>query len=123
MDVRKLLQIAAEREASDLHLIVPAVPTLRIDGVLTPIEGEPPVTPKDTQEGFESITTESQREKFRQELELDFAYSLPGVARFRVNIAQQRGSMNLSLRCVPQPLPLPSVAKSTEKIPYSCGYD
>ncbi len=118
MDIHPLLQMAAEREASDLHLLVPAAPTLRVDGVLVPIEGEPPLTPKDTQEAFESITTERQRERFYNDLELDFAYSLPGVARFRVNIALQRGSICLSLRCVPAEVPtveqfgLPEVCKT-----------
>jgi twitching motility protein PilT len=118
MDIHRLLLVATEEGASDLHLIVPAVPTLRINGVLTPIEGEPPLTPKDTVEAFESITTEKQREKFYSELELDFAYSLPGVARFRVNIALQRGSICLSLRCVPVEVPtieqfgLPEVCKT-----------
>ena len=101
MDIDRLLKIAADQGASDLHLLVPAVPTLRINGELSPIEGESPLTPKDTLEAFESITTEKQRDIFYNELELDFAYSLPGVARFRVNIALQRGSICLSLRYVP----------------------
>ncbi len=118
MDIHRLLLIATEKGASDLHLMVPAVPTLRINGVLIPIEGERPLTPKDTVEAFESITTEKQREKFYSELELDFAYSVPGVARFRVNIALQRGSVCLSLRCVPVEVPtieqygLPEVCKT-----------
>ncbi len=118
MDIHQLLLITAEKEASDLHLLVPAVPTLRINGVLTPIEGEPPLTPKDTEEAFESLTTEKQRQRFYDELELDFAYSLPGVARFRINIALQRGSICLSLRCVPVEVPtidqfgLPEVCKT-----------
>ena len=105
MDIHRFLRIAVEKGASDLHLIVPAVPTLRIHGELTSVEGEPPLTPKDTLEAFESITTEKERERFYNELELDFAYGLPGVARFRVNIALQRGSICLSLRCVPVEVP------------------
>jgi twitching motility protein PilT len=118
MDIQRLLRIAAEKGASDLHLLVPAVPTLRINGELTPIEGEPQLTPKDTLEAFESITTEKQRDNFYNELELDFAHSLPGVARFRVNIALQRGSICLSLRYVPVEVPtieqfgLPEVCKT-----------
>jgi twitching motility protein PilT len=105
MDIHRLLQMTAERGASDLHLLVPAVPTLRINGVLIPVENEPPVTPQDTKEAFESLTTKTQRERFYSELELDFAYSLPGLARFRVNIALQRGSICLALRCVPVEVP------------------
>ncbi len=118
MDIHQLLRIAIEQGASDIHLLVPAVPTLRINGILTPIEGEPPLTPNDTEEAFQSITTEKQRERFYDELELDFAYGLPGVARFRTNIALQRGSISLSLRCVPVEVPtidqfgLPEVCKT-----------
>jgi len=75
MDVHGLLRLAVERKASDLHLKVQAVPTLRIDGVLTPIKGEPPLTAQDTLNAFESITTQKQRKRFYNELELDFARS------------------------------------------------
>ena len=105
MDIQQLLQITAEKGASDLHLLVPAAPTMRLNGELIPVDGEQPLTPKDTLNAFESITTEKERERFYEELELDFAYSLPGVARFRVNIALQRGSISLSLRCVPVEVP------------------
>lgn len=118
MDIQRLLRITAEKGASDLHLLVPAVPTLRLNGELVSIENEPPLAPKDTLKAFESITTEKERERFYNELELDFAYSLPGIARFRVNIALQRGSISLSLRCVPVEVPtieqygLPDVCKT-----------
>ncbi len=118
MDIHRLLQVAVERKASDLHLKVQAVPTLRIDGVLTPIEGEQPLAAQDTRDAFMSITTEKQRERFHNELELDFAHSLPGLARFRVNISLERGSIRLSLRCVPVEVPtieqfgLPEICKT-----------
>jgi twitching motility protein PilT len=117
MDIQQLLRVTAENGASDLHLLVPAVPTMRLNGELVAIDGEQPLTPQDTLNAFESITTEKEREQFYEELELDFAYSLPGVARFRVNIALQRGSISLSLRCVPVEVPkieqfgLPEVCK------------
>ena len=60
MDINQLLKMAVENGASDLHLIVPATPTLRINGILTPIAGEPPLTPQDTLEAFECITTDKQ---------------------------------------------------------------
>jgi len=75
MDIHGLLRLAVERKASDLYLKVQAVPTLRIDGVLTLIEGEPMLTTQDTLNAFESITTQKQRERFYNELELDFARS------------------------------------------------
>lgn len=118
MNIQKLLEITVAKNASDLHLKVQAVPTLRIDGVLTPVEGEQSLTAQDTLNAFESITTTKQREKFYNELELDFAYSLPGLARFRVNISLQRATICLSLRHVPVQVPtieqfgLPEICKT-----------
>lgn len=94
------------------------MPILRIDGTLVPIKGEPPLTDKDTQDAFEDLTDKPQREHFHQESELDFAYNIPGLARFRVNIARQRGNICLSLRFVPLEAPtidalgLPQVCKT-----------
>ena len=118
MDINRLLKIAVDNGASDLHLIVPAPPTLRIYGDLIPIEGEAPLMPNDTEEAFRSITNENQQETFYREKELDFAHSVAGMGRFRVNIALQRGSINLSLRFVPIEIPtidslnLPVICKS-----------
>ena len=105
MDIHKLLHLTAERGASDLHMLVPAVPTLRVNGALTPVDGEKQLTPKDTEEAFESLTTEKQRERFYSELELDFAYGLPGVARFRVNIFSQSGCLSIVLRKLESKIP------------------
>lgn len=117
MDIHWLLELAVARRASDLHLKVHAVPMLRIDGLLGPIEGEGPLTSQDITQIFESITTLKQREVFHKELELDFAYELMGRARFRVNIALHRGTIALSFRCIPIETPtieqfeLPEVCK------------
>jgi twitching motility protein PilT len=106
-----------DKGASDLHLKVPSPAVLRIDGVLIPQEDLPPVTPKDVEMVFENITTRSQGEAFNREMELDFAYSLPGVARFRVSVLQQRGTMSLAFRFVPFTIPsidelgLPQICK------------
>ena len=99
--VDELLKLIVDKGASDLHLKVPSPPVLRIDGVLIPQEDWPPVTPKDIEMVFEHITTQSQRETFLREMELDFAYSLPGLARFRVNVLKQRGTWGLAFRLVP----------------------
>ncbi len=84
---------------------MPSPPVLRIDGVLMPQEDMPPVTPKDMEIVFEHVATQSQRETFYRELELDFAYSVPGLARFRVNVLQQRGTMGIAFRLVPFTVP------------------
>ena len=118
MDIHKFLEITVKNKASDLSLKANSVPILRIDGALVPIRGEPPLTPEDTRTAFESLTDEKHREHFRKNSELDFAYSIPGMARFRVNIAVEHGSICLSLRFVPIQAPtieqfgLPEVCKS-----------
>ncbi|MBI4322145.1 MAG: PilT/PilU family type 4a pilus ATPase [Chloroflexi bacterium] len=105
MDVLSLLRLTYERRASDLHLKASTRPVLRVDGVLEPVTGEGPVNPADIADAFCAIATEEQQDLFRRNLELDFAYSLPGVARFRVNAALQRGSIVLSFRLVPVVVP------------------
>ena len=96
-----LLKLVVDKGATDLHLKVPSPPVLRIDGALIPQEDSPPLTAKDIEAIFEQITTPEQRIDFNKELELDFAYSVPGLARFRVNAMQQRGTVSLAFRLVP----------------------
>ncbi len=118
MEIEKLLGLMVERGASDLHLRVPSPPVLRVDGVLMPLDELPSVTPQDMKEAFEHITTESQREAFYRELDLDLAYSVPGLARFRVSVFLQRGTISLAFRQVSLQVPsieelgLPQVCKT-----------
>ena len=117
MQIDKLLKRMVDKDASDLHLTVPSPPVLRIDGGLTPQEDLPPLAGQDIKSVFTKITTEEQRATFRRERELDFAYSIPGLARFRVNALQQRGTMSLAFRLVPFKIPsidelgLPQICK------------
>ena len=117
MNIEELLNLMVERGASDLHLRVPSSPVLRIDGALRPLEELPGVTPQYVKEALENVTTESQRERFYSELELDLAYSIAGLARFRVNAFFQRGTISLAIRQVSLKVPtiegfgLPSVCK------------
>jgi twitching motility protein PilT len=103
--------------ASDLHIKVPSPPVLRIQGELIVQDDLPTVTPDDVQSIFEQISTEVQRDAFRKELELDFAYSVPGLAQFRVSALQQRRSLSLAFRLVPFRIPsidelgLPEICK------------
>jgi len=118
MNIEELLNLMVERGASDLHLRVPSSPVLRIDGALRPLEELPGVTPQYVKEALENVTTESQRERFYSELELDLAYSIAGLARFRVNAFFQRGTISLAIRQVSLKVPtiegfgLPSVCKN-----------
>jgi twitching motility protein PilT len=117
MELETFLRRVVDKGASDLHLRVPSPPVLRIDGELITQEDTPPLTPKDLENVFEQITTPEQRSTFLKELELDFAYSVPGVARFRVSVMRQRGTMSLAFRLVPieilsiDDLGLPQVCK------------
>jgi twitching motility protein PilT len=96
-----LLIETLDRGCSDLHLTVGAPPTLRQHGHLTPMEDKPKLVPQTLQKLLYAIMSQKQREKFEQELELDFAYSVPGRARFRVNIYRQRDSLGAAFRLIP----------------------
>ena len=91
MDITELLHIAMQWGATDVHLGVPACPMLRICNELVPF-GEEPLTPLSVKEVFEALTTERQREAFYKEMELDFAYSISGIGRFRKGMAMAAAS-------------------------------
>ncbi|MHB2024908.1 MAG: type IV pilus twitching motility protein PilT [Mycobacteriales bacterium] len=96
-----LLVAVLERGASDLHLTAGAHPTLRLNGTLAPMEEHPQLTPPVLQRMLYALLTQKQRERFEEELELDFAYAVPGKARFRVNIYRQRDSLGAAFRLIP----------------------
>ncbi|MCJ7768916.1 MAG: PilT/PilU family type 4a pilus ATPase [Dehalococcoidales bacterium] len=101
MEVNELLKIMVDKNASDMHLRVPSPPVLRIDGVLITQEDLSPLDSKDIEMAFERIATPTQRSIFLKEKELDFAYSVSGLARFRVNVMRQRGTVSIAFRMVP----------------------
>ena len=117
-NVEELMRMMVDKKASDLHLRVPSPPVFRIDGVLRPQGDMPGITPQYMKEALECITNERQREKFYTELELDMPFSIPGLARFRVNAFFQRGTISLACRQVPLKIPtidelgLPTVCKT-----------
>ncbi|CAB4848647.1 unannotated protein [freshwater metagenome] len=90
-----------ERGASDLHITAGARPMVRISGSLVPLDDFALLTPPVIQRVMYAIITQAQREKFEENLELDFAYSLPGRARFRVNLYRQRDSVGAAFRVIP----------------------
>jgi twitching motility protein PilT len=91
-----------EKGGSDLHLKVPAPPVMRIDGQMRPIEGLSPLAPEETERAVrEMLHDPAKLEEFSEEGEVDFAYSIPGVARFRCNAFRQRGSVSLVIRAIP----------------------
>ena len=101
MHIDDLLRIAVERKASDLHLKVGNFPYLRIDGELAPLADLKRVTAEDMLNMAFSMMSNRQKQKFKESAELDLAYGVAGLGRFRVNVFQQRGNVGLVLRVVP----------------------
>jgi twitching motility protein PilU len=102
--LEKWLRIAAVENASDLYLIVGSPPILRIAGTSSPLDF-PTLTPEHTQEIADSIMTADQKKTFEFDPEINLAYAIPGVARFRGNIYRQRGTIALVFRQVRTNIP------------------
>jgi twitching motility protein PilT len=99
--INDLLKIAAERRASDLHIKVGSHPVIRVDGELLPLVELKRLMQEDTIAMAFSIMSSRQKEKFKNNYEIDIAYSVPGLGRFRCNIFQQRGTVGMVLRVIP----------------------
>jgi twitching motility protein PilT len=96
-----LRQLVAE-EGSDLHLKVPARPMIRRHGRLVPLDGSEKLLPEVMEElVVQMLDDEGKLAEFRSENEVDFSYSIPGLARFRVNAFRQRGSVSIVCRAIP----------------------
>jgi twitching motility protein PilT len=91
---------AIERGASDLHVTAGVPPMVRIRGEVEPLD-YPPLTPNATRELIYDILSNDQRQRLENDWELDFSYSLPRTARFRVNVYFQRGSLGAAFRTIP----------------------
>ncbi len=119
----RCLETMLAMEASDLHLTVGAPPTVRVHGSLRPIPGAPRLDSPALQRVMYAILTQQQREVFEERLELDFSYSLPGRARFRVNMYMQREAVGAAFRVIPfeiknlESLGIPPVVSSFSSLP------
>jgi len=100
IQIKKLLNIAIEKKASDLHISVGHKPILRITKRLIEIEEEKVITPENSKGMAFAIMDSRQKEKLLREKEIDFAYDLNSVARFRVNVFFQRGSVSIAFRLI-----------------------
>ncbi|MEE9219245.1 MAG: ATPase, T2SS/T4P/T4SS family, partial [Acidobacteriota bacterium] len=115
MHINDLLKTATDHRASDLHLKVGSHPVVRVNGNLHALTQAPRLTPEDTIAMAFSIMNARQKQKFKDHFEIDIAYSVPGMGRFRCNIFQQRGTVGLVLRVIPvkiltfQELHLPTI--------------
>jgi twitching motility protein PilT len=101
IDFAKVLLEVLDRRASDLHIAAGAPPTIRARGRLVALEGYPTLTPTETRELVYSILSSDQRQRLETHWQVDFAYSIPGAARFRVNAYFQRGAINAAFRLIP----------------------
>jgi len=104
-DFSEVLRRMVEAKASDVHLTAGFPPAIRDKGKITAMEGFPVLSGQETREVVFSILNEDQRKRFENHKQLDFAYAIPGVARFRVNCFFQRGAVSAAFRLVPQDIP------------------
>jgi len=123
LDFADLLLEVIERNASDLHLTAGAHPTVRVRGQLQPLEEYPVMTTEQTREIVYSILTNDQRQRLETDWQIDFAYAIPGRARFRVNAYYQRAAIGAAFRLIPfsiktvDELGLPSVMHELARKP------
>ena len=101
INIDDLLRRAVESRASDLHLKVGNHPYLRVDGILSGLTYVPRITPEEMLSMAFSMMTNRQKQKFKETAELDMAYGVAGLGRFRVNVFQQRGNVGMVLRVIP----------------------
>jgi twitching motility protein PilT len=122
-DFAQVLTQMVEAQASDVHLTPGSPPMVRVRGAVQPMDGYPELTPQHTRDVVYSILNDDQRKRFENLKALDFAYAIPGVARFRVNCYFQRGAISAALRHTPDQIPeleglgLPSVIRDFTKKP------
>lgn len=122
LNMNDLLVLLMEKRASDLHLAAGAPPMLRVDGELVPTPFEK-LTPEVCQRLIYSLLTDSQKERFEANNELDLSFGVKGVGRVRMNVFRQRGSVGAALRAIParilnfDELGLPAAIYEVLKIP------
>lgn len=118
----ELLQLVIERGASDLHITTGSPPQLRLNGKLMPVSSTP-LSASDTKQMCYSILTESQKQRFEEENELDLSFGVKGLSRFRANIFIQRGAVSAAIRSIPfslktfEELGLPAIVGELVKKP------
>ena len=101
MELNEILQVALRGGASDIHLKAGLPPMFRVDGSLVPLKDGKRLPPEEVARMAFGIMNELQKEKFKATNEVDLAYGVPGLGRFRVNVFQQRGTVGAVLRVIP----------------------
>jgi Tfp pilus assembly pilus retraction ATPase PilT len=103
-EIEKLMVAAARNKASDLHLKSGQKPILRVNTIIHEL-GSRALSPDDVRKLIYEVMTDLQRDRFETEHDLDFAYSIPGVGRFRINVFHERGSVAVAMRRVNTSIP------------------
>ena len=101
IDLDELLVALVDRGGSDLHLTAGIPPAIRVNGDLQHLDDYPTLLPDELRKMLYAIMTQKQREAFENDLELDLSYAIPGKARFRVNVFQQRDALGSVMRMIP----------------------
>src|SRR6476469_3515641 len=101
MELNEILQVALRGGASDIHLKAGLPPMFRVDGSLVPLKDGKRLPPEEVARMAFGIMNDFQKEKFKTTNEVDLAYGVPGLGRFRVNVFQQRGTVGAVLRVIP----------------------
>jgi twitching motility protein PilT len=101
MELNEILQVALRAGASDIHLKAGLPPMFRVDGALVPLKDARRMPPEEVGRMALGIMNDYQKEKYKQTNEVDLAYGVPGLGRFRVNVFQQRGTLGVVLRVIP----------------------
>jgi twitching motility protein PilT len=104
-DFAEVITRMAEERASDVHLSPGFRPAIRLRGQIVPLDDYAPLTPQETRDTVYSLLNDDQRKRFESNKQLDLAYAVPGVARFRVNCFFQRGSISAAFRRIPHQIP------------------
>ena len=102
LKIDDLLRVACSQNASDLHLKVGGFPVMRIGGELHPVENAPRLKPEDTLDMAFSMMSNRQKQRFKEISEVDIGYGVSGLGRFRANVFQQRGTVSIVLRVIPE---------------------
>lgn len=103
-NIGQLLEITIQRQASDLHLLAGFPPTLRVNGDLLQITGLEPLQPRDIETLVRQIVSQGHQEQLNKFLDVDFGLDFRDMARFRVNVYRQMGTLAVSFRLIPKKL-------------------
>ena len=113
--IDELLEHMVARDASDLHVTVGTPPVIRVRGEVERLDEYAPLTPDDTQELLYRILSSEQQKNFEIKRQLDFSHSIPGLARFRVNVYFQRESIGAAFRLIPAEIKTLELAQDTKR--------